>query len=257
MQSSPSAKYVLVLCVSDLQPHAQQDLDRFLELTGLEKRKACMIGASLGGLTILQSKVALNPATASGIVLVDIAPRMELAGVSRVISFMSETTKAGFQTLEEAAAAIAKYQPHRNRATGSGGSGGSGGGGGLESLAKVLRKGPDGRYHWHWDPAFLTFGRQQSVTGEMSQYTDELEAERRRFMAGAMQIKVPCLLLRGMQSDLVSPEGAKEFLTAVPHASFVDIRDAHHMIAGDRNDVFCAEILAFLQTLKAQVHSAL
>ena len=45
-------------------------------------------------------------------VLVDITPRWEPAGVERILEFM-RAHPFGFGSLEEAAAAIATYLPHR------------------------------------------------------------------------------------------------------------------------------------------------
>jgi pimeloyl-ACP methyl ester carboxylesterase len=49
----------------------------------------------------------------------------------------------------------------------------------------------------------------------------------------------------------VREEHAREFLELAPHAKFVDVAGARHMVAGDRNDVFSAAILDFLATLPA------
>jgi len=60
---------------------------------------------------------------------------------------------------------------------------------------------------------------------------------------------VPTLLLRGKRSDVLSEDGVKEFLRAAPHARFVDVSDAGHMVVGDRNDIFAAAILTFVRDL--------
>jgi len=44
----------------------------------------------------------------------------------------------------------------------------------------------------------------------------------------------------------VTEEAAAEFLEHVPHAKFVDVTDAGHMVAGDRNDVFAGAVIDFL-----------
>ena len=59
-------------------------------------------------------------------------------------------------------------------------------------------------------------------------------------------IDIPTLLIRGRLSDLVSTETAAEFLEMVPHAEYVDLADAHHMVAGDRNDAFTESVSEFL-----------
>ncbi len=62
----------------------------------------------------------------------------------------------------------------------------------------------------------------------------------------AQRLTLPTLLIRGRLSDLVTEEQAEEFLRLVPHAEYVDVAGAGHMIAGDRNDVFTDAVTAFL-----------
>ena len=56
--------------------------------------------------------------------------------------------------------------------------------------------------------------------------------------------------MRGRQSDLLSEEGAQAFLALVPHAEFVDVADAGHMVAGDRNDLFNDAVVGFLDSTR-------
>ena len=37
-----------------------------------------------------------------------------------------------------------------------------------------------------------------------------------------------------------------DFLEAISHSEFVEIKDAAHMVAGDRNDIFAAAAIEFL-----------
>jgi pimeloyl-ACP methyl ester carboxylesterase len=61
---------------------------------------------------------------------------------------------------------------------------------------------------------------------------------------------VPTLLIRGRRSALVSDAAVEEFLANVPQARFVDVAGADHMVVGDRNEVFDARLLEFLDTLE-------
>ncbi len=65
----------------------------------------------------------------------------------------------------------------------------------------------------------------------------------------ARKLAVPTLLVRGRLSDLLSEEGAREFLGFVPHARFVDVSGAGHVVAGDRNDAFTKAVIDFLQEI--------
>jgi pimeloyl-ACP methyl ester carboxylesterase len=184
--------------------------------------RPAMVGASLGGLTGLLVEGRAS-GTFRALVLVDITPRMEPEGVERIMAFMGETMEHGFASLEEAADVVAAYNPHRPRTNDARG------------LAKNLRQDEDGRWRWHWDPAFLT-GMGEDPDSPL---VDE-------FHGAASRISLPTLLVRGRLSDLVSDETAREFLADAPHAEYVDVSDAGHMVAGDRNDAFTSAVVGFL-----------
>ena len=186
-----------------------------------------LIGASLGGLSSLAA-IAEAPAgstVASGLVLVDVAPRLEQKGIERIADFMLGHLD-GFDDLDAVADAVAAYNPHRPRPTN------------LDGLRKNVRQRPDGRWYWHWDPSLMTIGR-----------ADETRSLRNedRLDDAARALTVPTLLVRGRQSDVLSEEGARHMLQLVPHARYVDVGGAGHMVAGDRNDAFNDAVVEFLQ----------
>ena len=49
----------------------------------------------------------------------------------------------------------------------------------------------------------------------------------------------------------MSEEGARQFLELAPHAEYLDVDGAGHMVAGDRNDLFNDGIVTFLEKLRA------
>ena len=71
-----------------------------------------------------------------------------------------------------------------------------------------------------------------------------------RLRRAARAVRAPTLLVRGRKSELVTAEGVREFLALVPHARFVDVAEAGHMVAGDRNDVFTEAVRGFLAELR-------
>jgi pimeloyl-ACP methyl ester carboxylesterase len=190
-----------------------------------EYHQPVLIGASMGGLTSLVA-VGEGAVAARGLVLVDVAPRIEKAGADRIAAFMRASPE-GFESLEAVADAVAAYNPHRARPPRP------------EGLRKNVRLREDGRWHWHWDPAFI-----QRVDDEPSRLTDP-----EWLRDAARAVRVPTLLVRGAQSDVLSEEGGKEFLQLVPGARFVDVKGAGHMVAGDDNDIFAREVKRFLDTL--------
>ena len=68
-----------------------------------------------------------------------------------------------------------------------------------------------------------------------------------RLSACASNLKLPTLLVRGGLSDVLSEEGAQEFLTLCPHSEYVNVAEAGHMVAGDRNDAFSEAVREFLE----------
>ena len=188
--------------------------------------KPILVGASLGGIASLLAETAQEESVVKGVILVDVTPRLETDGVDRIIGFMQGGT-SGFASLDEVADSIAEYLPHRKRPKD------------LSGLAKNLRLMEDGRYYWHWDPKMLK-------TWEPNQYTEEDDRELKERLQDVRNLDVPTLLIRGRLSDIVSAETAAEFLEMVPHAEYVDLADAHHMVAGDRNDVFTEAVTEFL-----------
>jgi pimeloyl-ACP methyl ester carboxylesterase len=181
-----------------------------------------LVGASLGGILSLLFQGEKDTDLVKAIVLVDIAFRSEKSGVKRILSFM-EKHKHGFDTLEQAGDAVAGYLQHRRRPSV------------LNGLDNNLRKGDDGRYYWHWDPALLDGWQIDKVRHEQ------------RLLAAAKRIRVPLLLVRGIDSDVVTVEIVQEFLATVPHAQYVDVPGAGHMVAGDSNSIFTDAVLDFLK----------
>lgn len=186
-----------------------------------------LVGASMGGLAALFAQGA-EPALARALVLVDVTPRLEAAGVSEITDFMQRGLD-GFESLDAASVAIAAHNPYRKRPVRA------------EGLMKNLRL-RDGRWHWHWDPAVLAH-----AVGRDGEPGTRLFAERAH--AVAERVAVPTLLVRGADSRVVSDDGVRELLAVLPSARYVDVAAAGHMVAGDDNDVFAAALLDFINPL--------
>jgi pimeloyl-ACP methyl ester carboxylesterase len=208
------------------------------ELTRRAGVKPIVVGASLGGIASLlaegESERGNGSNIFSALVLVDITPRVDVTGVAKVLGFMRAHAKEGFGSIAEAGQAVAEYLPHRPRPKSN------------EGLKKNLRLSPDGRWRWHWDPRFLDGPRAAGADRQ------KLEAA---LIDAARRIQIPALLVRGASSELVKEAHAKEFLELVPHADYVDVSGARHMVAGDRNDHFSAAVLSFLGRLSAKKRS--
>jgi pimeloyl-ACP methyl ester carboxylesterase len=206
---SPTAIYTVdALCADTLQ---------VLDQIG---RPVILIGASMGGMTGILVADAAGPEKVTKLVLVDVVPRYEKSGSARIRDFMFSHVH-GFGSLDEAADAVAAYLPYRTKPRSP------------EGLKKNLRR-RDGRWYWHWDPKFLTAPSDDAFVRE-----EKLEQ-------AAIDLTIPILLIRGKLSDVVSPEGVKDFLAKVPNAEFVELSDAGHTAAGDDNDAFSEAVVQFV-----------
>ena len=209
---------------SDWAPDGRYGLDATIEdlqcvVHVLGQQRPVLVGASMGGATSLVA-AGEGLVDAAALVVVDTAPVVEAQGLGRIHAFMTARPE-GFDTLDEVAEAISRYQPQRNRPAN------------LDGLAKNVRLGPHGKYRWHWDPRFRAAPR-------------DPETRRQRMEAAARRLCVPTLLVRGGLSDVLSEAGAQQFLALCPTSEYVNVADAAHMVAGERNDVFGQAVVEFL-----------
>jgi len=179
-----------------------------------------LVGASLGGMAAMLAEGTSDRVVSSGLVLVDIAPRTNPEGVTRIQEFMRSGVE-GFASLEEAAAVIAAYTPQRTREFNPVG------------RQKVLRL-REGRWYWH--PRIIQRERTEVVAKRFAGLLD----------VAMSNIDVPTMLVRGLQSDVVTQEGVNDLVSRLPDVTVVEVPGAAHMIAGDQNDVFSAAVINFL-----------
>ncbi len=215
---------------SDWSPDGIYRTELFAEdirhVIGQIGRQPMLVGTSLGGLTSMLV-AASPPPSVRAVVVVDVSPQVEAGGVEEIRAFMG-SAKDGFQSLDEAADAVSLHLTHRPRPQDTSG------------LVRNLRV-HDGRYYWHWDPAFFF---------QMAERPDHIERSVRLMKQAAETLRAPILLVRGGSSNVVSPEGAKAFLELVPHAEHVDIAGARHTVVGDANDAFNDAVFAFLDRVR-------
>lgn len=200
-----------------------QFVDDMVRLARIPADKPILVGASMGGLLGLVAQAEHDAFRA--LLLVDITPRWEIAGVERILTFMRAHPQ-GFASVEEASAAIAHYLPHRAQRKSP------------ERLRSLLVTDAGGRLRWHWDPRLLD----TIATGS--------ERQQARLLDAARRIRVPTLLVSGERSDVVSDDTIAEFLRCVPHAQHVRVARATHMIAGDENTAFNAAVERFIAPLR-------
>jgi non-heme chloroperoxidase len=172
---------------SDWDPDGHYDQDIMVEdlkgvLSAFPNRRPALVGASMGGGTSLVA-VGDDHVDATALVLVDVAPRLEQEGVTKINTFMTDHPD-GFGSLSEVAEAIARYQPQRPRPRN------------LEGLGKNVRLGADG------DIAGI---------GIEVQAVPQYDLAKRASFASShgRNLKLPTLLVRGGMSGVLTEGRAR------------------------------------------------
>ena len=183
------------------------------------------VGTSMGGLIgmVVCGQPALPlPVPVRRLVLNDVGPAIQWAVIERIGTYLGQTGR--FATLEQAAAAMlaisATFGPHTAQQW-------------LELSRHMVRPidGGEGALTLHYDPAialpFRAVTRESAAQGEATvwQLYENISAR--------------TLLLRGAQSDLLSPATAVEMATRGPKAQLVEFAGIGHaptLIAADQVD---------------------
>jgi pimeloyl-ACP methyl ester carboxylesterase len=184
-------------------------------------RPVIIVGASMGGLTGLLVAQAAGPDRVQALALIDVVPKYEKTGSSRIRHFM-QSGLGGFERLEDAADAVAAYLPHRPRPRS------------VDGLRRNLRQREDGRWYWHWDPVMMT-----------TPPSDDPDERLAQLEQAAQDLTIPVLLVHGKLSDVVTEAGANEFKNLVSDVRLVHIAGAGHTAAGDDNDEFSRVVIDF------------
>ena len=210
---------------SDWAPDGAYGQDVMVEdlaclVAALGDKRPVLVGASMGGGTSLVA-VGEDHVDATALVLVDIAPRIELDGVKKIQAFMSQKPE-GFESLDEVADAIAGLPapPHP---------------------APQPRRPGQERPPRRRRPVPLALGPEVPLRAPRRDAS--ARPGWRRAPATSPCPRCSC----GAGSPTSSARRARRASSALcPHSEYVNVSGAAHMVAGDRNDIFAAAVIEFL-----------
>ncbi len=195
------------------------DVEAVIEELGLAP--VAIVGLSLGG-TIGYLLAASRPQLVRALVIVDIAPRVEPAGASRVRGFVEG--RDSFGSLEEMVSSVRAFRPGRTDEQL------------LGSVLRNARRQEDGTYTWKYDSAMRRpEARPKAGPEEEALLWDALKA-----------IGCPTLVVRGADSDIVSTASMTEMIRSIPNARGVEVPSAGHLVPGDNPAGFIEVIGPFL-----------
>ena len=194
--------------VSDLQALVQQ----------LRLSRLSLIGHSMGGTNVV-NYAARHPFDLKSVVIVDAAPEVDPAGIARIRGELGRTP-ASFANLDEARRFLAGLH---SRATPRS----------LDTrLQWMLKPNDDGTIGWRIDPQIFD----PSMTPDPPQ----------RMWQALAAIQCPTLMVRGMESDIVSRDAARRAIGVVAKGQFVEVPNAGHMIVEENPRGFTDVVLPFL-----------
>ncbi len=194
-----------------------EDLDAFISALGLER--IALLGLSMGGRNAYMY-TALHPGVVERLVIVDIGPEVPTAGRQRIQTTMQ--SQDVFDDPEEAfrAARAANHRPTdedlRHR------------------VSHGLKQRDDGRWTFRYDPALRSPDRPIR------------RPDPETLWPLLPKIACPTLLIRGADSDVLSPETAARMAREIPNCTLVTVPDSGHSVPLDNPAGFLAAARPFL-----------
>ena len=208
-EAAPDDDYRVATMADDVAAFAGSlQLDRF-----------ALLGHSMGGRIAIQYAAA-HAGRLERLIIVDIGPDIELAGLQRVRTMMSQSPER-IESEEWAVEYIRRANPLQD----------------LELLRQRVHHGlkrlPDGELTWKYAKGLrdmMRAGRRDAVD----------------LWEPLARIPCPTLVVRGAESDILSAEVAKKMTERLPDGRLVEIPAAGHTVPADRPDDFVRHVRAFL-----------
>jgi esterase len=187
-----------------LDTHAR-DLRHFVDNLGLEK--LVLVGMSLGGLISIAFS-ALHPGRVQALVIVDVGPEVQSAGVRRISQFAASSEE--LDSVDDFVKLALSFNPARNPTLLR------------RSLLHNLHQLPNGKWTWRYD-------KRPRIVGDL----DAADQRRRLLWKEIAAIQCPTLVVRGAQSDVFADADAERLAATLPNGRWIKVEAAGHTIQGD------------------------
>ncbi|MCK9518111.1 MAG: alpha/beta hydrolase [Dehalococcoidia bacterium] len=197
-----------------------EDLEAVREALGL--KTFLLVGHSMGGLNAV-AYTAKYPERVRALVLVDVGPEAAKEGVDNIVRFTRGPDELEFEEFVQMAH---QFNPRRS----------------IENIRDRmrhrLRQMESGKWTWKFDRRFRQEKSGLRIGSELS--NDEVWQLYR-------SVRVPTLLVRGAESDVLTQEVAERVAREMHQARLVVVRGAGHSVPGDNPDDFSAAVESFLE----------
>ncbi|HEY3059261.1 MAG TPA: alpha/beta hydrolase [Chloroflexota bacterium] len=197
-----------------------EDMEAFVAALGLDK--FVLVGLSMGGRCAFQY-AARHPEKVERLVIVDIAPETSPSGSQRIAQGLANQDV--FDSVDEAFA-VARAGNARPPD---------------DELRRRVEHGvlqrPDGKWTFRYDVAL------RNNSGARRMATPE---ENEQDWASLEHITSPTLLVRGVASDILSPELAQRMVQSISDCRLVEVADSGHAVPLDNPRGFLDAVRGFL-----------
>jgi esterase len=198
------------------------DLDAITAALGLGP--CILAGMSMGGINAI-TFTARHPDKVRALIIVDVSPEIEVRGVENIRSFIQAAdTLDNFEAFVERAH---QFNPRRS----------------LENirsrLSHNLKQLANGKWTWKYDTA-LRAGERSFQASALLNLWDDVHT-----------IRCPTLIIKGEESDILSPESAAKLRAAIPGSQLATVPGAGHSVMGDNPAAFVAAVRGFLRGVRA------
>lgn len=197
------------------------DAEAFIQAMGLTR--PILIGHSMGGRnSMLLTK--RNPAALRALVLVDIGPEISEAGRKTISAFVRANEV--FDDLEHFVRNVRKYDPYRSQEH-------------IERTVKYnMLKRVDGKFVSKCDSNPMRLGLMHG-SGPLDNIA----------LDDARAFDLPVLVLRGANSNILTPDAAERFRDALPNGTLVTVPDCGHNVHSQNTKGFLDALNGFLDRL--------
>lgn len=178
-----------------------------------------LAGMSMGGINAI-TYTARYPGLVRALIVVDVSPEIKREGVENIRQFIQQEDI--LPDFEDFVARAHAFNPRRS----------------LDNIRARLRYNlkqlPDGRWTWKYDPYLRSPARSFDPAGLHGLWEE------------VARIRCPTLIVKGAESDILSPAAASRLQAAIPGSELAEIPGAGHSVMGDNPAAFVAATRAFL-----------
>lgn len=189
-------------------------------LAEIDLPEVTVVGHSMGGMNALRLTLD-HPESVDRLVVVDIGPEVSEEGGKVIRNFVTKNRE--FDDLDHFVASVQKYDPYRTREH-------------IERTVKYnLLQRADGKFVSKRDQ-----GPRLAATGEQRARSDRFSLEE------VAAITQDVLIIRGGDSQILTPDGAIRFADALPNGTLTTVPNAGHNVHGQNTPGFIDALTAWL-----------